>query len=205
MKSSLRISGITLIILVILPNCLGLTGVGTHFWDCNGGSCDSGTLQPWDPSKYRYAPQYAPQDPNDYGGAKYGEKIWMTGAPNIGLARLLEGDSNCCGSEDQFGDNCGQCMLVTVPSAVNADWKVLVMKKNSCPEWSNGCGANEIHLDLAAPGFDNLDFSTANICGERGTYISKSTSSVCGDWYNRGGNTIEACSCDSIPHDETAT
>ena len=79
------------ILLLILPCCLGLTGVGTHFWDCSGGACDSATLQPWDTNKYRYAPQYAPQDPDDHGGAKYGEKIWMTGAPNIGLAEHLEG------------------------------------------------------------------------------------------------------------------
>ena len=96
-------------------------------------------------------------------------------------------------------------MLVTVPSAVNSDWKVLVMKKNACPSWSNGCGSNDIHLDLAAPGFDNLAFSTANICGADGTYISQSASSVCGDWYNKGSNTVTGCSCDSIPHGDTAT
>ena len=42
---------------------------GTHFWDCSGGACDSRTLSPWDPSKYKYAAEYAPLDPNDHGGA----------------------------------------------------------------------------------------------------------------------------------------
>ena len=45
-----------------------LVGDGTHFWDCSGGACDSRTLQPWNFDKYRYAPEYAPMDPNDYGG-----------------------------------------------------------------------------------------------------------------------------------------
>ena len=44
----------------------------SHFWDCNGGACDAKTLQPWDQNKYRYAGLYAPLDPVNYGGAKYG-------------------------------------------------------------------------------------------------------------------------------------
>ena len=24
----------------------------SHYWDCSGDSCDAGTLQPWDYSKY---------------------------------------------------------------------------------------------------------------------------------------------------------
>ena len=49
-----------------------LTGLNaTHFWDCNGGACDATTLNPWDDTLYKYAAQYAPQDPADHGGAKY--------------------------------------------------------------------------------------------------------------------------------------
>jgi hypothetical protein len=36
------------------------------------------------------------------------------------------------------------------------EWKVIIMKKNRCPPWSNGCEEGKIHLDFAVPGFDNL-------------------------------------------------
>lgn len=85
----------------------------THFWDCNGAACDSATLQPWDSSKYRYAPEYAPLDPNDYGGpSSYGERIWMTGAASDSLSALLNGDDGCCGTDADGGGGCGKCILV---------------------------------------------------------------------------------------------
>merc|ERR1712242_535609 len=57
------------------------TGVKlTHFWDCNGMACDAGTLQPWDQSKYVASPGYSPQNPDNHGGAVYGERMWLVGA-----------------------------------------------------------------------------------------------------------------------------
>ena len=44
----------------------------SHFWDCNGGACDAKTFQPWGQNKNRYAGMYAPLDPVNHGGAKYG-------------------------------------------------------------------------------------------------------------------------------------
>merc|ERR1719161_3127344 len=52
----------------------------THFWDCNGAACDEKTVQPWEPSFFRYAAHYAPVDPKDFGGPAYGEVMWLTGA-----------------------------------------------------------------------------------------------------------------------------
>ena len=184
-------------IIIVSSNSL----VATHFWDCNGGSCDSRTLQPWNPLLYRYASNYAPIDPNNYGGSIYGEKFWMTGAASDGLTKLLGGDDTCCGSDPDGGGGCGKCLLVSNPNAVQSDWKVLVMKKNRCPPWSNGCEEDKLHLDLAIPGYDNLQFSTANICGQSDTIINKQQSSICGEWYNKASTTIEGCQCDSLPEE----
>ena len=180
-----EIIGLALMIMVVSS----ATATATHFWDCSGGACDSRTLQPFDTSKYIYPPQYAPISPSHFiDGAQYGEKIWMTGAASDFLTNLLGQDDGCCGTDPDGGGGCGKCMLVTNPTAVNSDWKVLVMKKNRCPPWSSGC-SGKAHLDFAAPGYDNLQFSTANTCGNPGTFISRAQSSICGDWYNRGSTT----------------
>ena len=144
-----------------------ITGKATHFWDCNGAACDSRTLQPFVPRNYRYSAQYAPLDPGDYGGSAYGERLWMTGAASDSLSTLLGADDGCCGTDPDGGGGCGKCVLVRNPGAVNADWSAVVMKKNRCPPWSSGCEAGNVNLDVAVPGFDNLQFSTANICGAR--------------------------------------
>merc|ERR1712190_406968 len=111
-------------------------------WDCSGQGCDSTTLQPWDPSKYISPPGYGPQDPTKHGGARYGEKMWLTGAASDALADLLDGDDGCCGSDKDSG-GCGKCLLIQNPDAVNSDWTAVVMKKNRCPPWTNGCAGEE--------------------------------------------------------------
>ena len=126
----------------------------SHFWDCNGASCDAGTLQPWNDYEYIYSPNYAPLDPNKYGGALHGEKMWMTGAASDTLSAMLGPDTPDCGHSEEGG--CGKCLLVSNPSAVNSDWKAIIMKKNRCPPWSNGCENGKAHFDLAVPGYDNL-------------------------------------------------
>ena len=80
---------------------------------------------------------YAPLDPVNHGGAKYGEKLWMTGAASDTLSAMLGPNDGCCGVDDIGG--CGKCLLVTNPTAVNKDWSAVVMKKNRCPPWSHGC------------------------------------------------------------------
>ena len=76
---------------------------------------------------------------------------------------------------------------------VNSDWTAVIMKKNRCPPNSHGCENGSTHFDLAVPGYDNLQYSTANCCGwssKANTGLTSQQSSVCGDWYMRGSSTI---------------
>lgn len=174
----------------------------THFWDCNGMACDAPTLQPWDLSKYVASPGYSPQNPAHHGGAVYGEKMWLVGAASDSLSELLGEHDPCCGTSSE-SSGCGKCVLLRVGGAVNDEWTALVMKKNRCPPWSNGCEAGNLHFDIAAPGYDNLQFSTANVCGARQNtgFASQEASAVLGDWYNQFHNTAEAGAslCSTLP------
>jgi len=165
----------------------------THYWDCNGQGCDGSALQPWDKSRYVSPPEYAPMDPEKYGGSVYGEKIWMTGAASDAVSDILGPDANNCGSDNQGGGGCGQCIMVKNSQANRPDWNVIIMRKNRCPPWSHGCGKGGFHMDFAVPGFDNLQYSTANICGNPGTTLSKQQSAICG-----AVNPAD-CNCGQIP------
>jgi len=176
----------------------------THFWDCNGMACDAPTLQPWDLNKYVASPGYSPQNPDNHGGAVYGEKMWLVGAASDSMSALLGEHDPCCGSSsDGSSGGCGKCVLMRVTDSVNSEWTALVMKKNRCPPWSNGCEAGKLHFDMAVPGYDNLQFSTANVCGLRGNtgFQSQQASAVLGDWYNQYGNTAAAGAslCSTLP------
>tara|TARA_B110001452_G_scaffold72908_1_gene58969 strand:- start:606 stop:971 length:366 start_codon:yes stop_codon:yes gene_type:complete len=106
-----------------------------------------------------------PQDPYDHGGpTSYGEVLWVTGAASDALANALGADDGCCGA-DNDSTGCGKCVLLRNPDAVQSDWVAIAMKKNRCPPWSSGCDEPNVHFDLAIPGFDHFDYSTANICG----------------------------------------
>jgi len=176
----------------------------THYWDCSGQGCDATTLQPWDVNKYISPPGYGPQDPDAHGGALYGEKMWVTGAASDALSELMGSDDGCCGEDPNDGGvgGCGKCALVQNPDSLHPEWTAVVMKKNRCPPWSNGCGAGEPHFDVAAPGFDNLQWSTANICGLRpGTgFDSQTQSEAVGSWWTQCSNTAD-CShlCNELP------
>jgi len=164
----------------------------THYWDCSGQGCDATTLQPWDYSKYRASKGYQPQDPNDFGGAVYGEKLWVTGAVmNIDMGP----SDSCCG--DTSGGGCGKCILISNPQSINPDWTAIVMKKNTC----DSCQSSA-HIDVNVPGFDVLQYSLANICGEPGTGLTKEQSATLGQWYLNYANTKEAQGlCDQLPSD----
>merc|ERR1719188_1867710 len=122
----------------------------THFWDCNGAGCDSTILQPFVQSRYVAAPQYAPADPADFGGARYGERLWLTGAASDDLADFLGPAATCCG-DDRHSLGCGRCLLVRNPGAAQADWAAVVMKKSRCPPSSKGCETGKFHMDIAVP------------------------------------------------------
>jgi len=171
----------------------------THYYDCGGQSCDAPLLQPWDKTKFIAGPGYTVLDPNDFGGAKYGEKMWIYGAASDILAKemgknipdlgyITEGDAN-------FG--CGQSILIRNSNAKNPDWTALVMRKSRCPPWSSGC--DKAHMDLMIPGFDNLQYSTANICGSEGTGMSKEQSAICGALENPSSCDL----CEKLPRDFT--
>eukprot|EP00928_Gymnodinium_smaydae_P007977 TRINITY_DN12863_c0_g2_i3.p1 TRINITY_DN12863_c0_g2~~TRINITY_DN12863_c0_g2_i3.p1 ORF type:complete len:560 (+),score=17.19 TRINITY_DN12863_c0_g2_i3:69-1682(+) len=75
------------------------------------------------------------------------------------------------------------------------------MKKNRSPPHTNGCSSGIPHFDIAAPGFDNLQWSTANVCGERpGTgFRNKQQSEALGKWYNSCGSTADCLHlCDKL-------
>lgn len=166
----------------------------THFWDCNGASCDAPTLQPWEEREYKAAPHYAPMDPAKFGGSKYGEKLWMVGAASDALSDALGGDHSCCGSDNKGGGGCGKCLLVQNPAADNSAWTVVVMKKSRCPPDSTGC--DKPHMDFAVPGFDHQNYSIANVCGsgkKSDTYISKAQSHIC------GAVPPKQCNCHGLP------
>jgi len=156
----------------------------THFWDCNGMGCDGTTLKPWNDRKYIAAPGYSPQDPALHGGAAYGEKMWLVGAASDMLSRILgEADTRC--GFDYSSPGCGRCILMQNPDAEQSDWTAVVMKKSRCPPESKGCEEPNAHYDLAVPGFDLLEQSTANVCAERpGTlFARKEMSQILGDWF----------------------
>lgn len=179
----------------------------THYWDCSGQGCDAGTLQPWDSSKYITPPGYGPQDPAEFpGGPKYGEVLWLTGAASDALSILMGDDDGCCGIDPNDGGvgGCGKCALVQNPDSLHPDWTAVVMKKNRCPPSSNGCGNGEPHFDIAAPGFDNLQWSTANVCASTsipGTgFTSQEQSATLGNWWSTCQNTAECQNlCDQLP------
>eukprot|EP00413_Alexandrium_margalefii_P002356 CAMPEP_0204523872 /NCGR_PEP_ID=MMETSP0661-20131031/7074_1 /ASSEMBLY_ACC=CAM_ASM_000606 /TAXON_ID=109239 /ORGANISM="Alexandrium margalefi, Strain AMGDE01CS-322" /LENGTH=503 /DNA_ID=CAMNT_0051529597 /DNA_START=61 /DNA_END=1573 /DNA_ORIENTATION=+ len=180
----------------------------THYWDCNGQSCDSKTLQPWDPSKAKFvaAPGYAPQDPDAHGGAEYGEKIWFTGAPSEFASRMLGDSDGCCGDTDHGEHGCGKCFLVQNPHAVNADWTVIIMKKNVCVMGSPHCGEGEANFDIAVPGFDNLGASQSNACADRPKtgFKDKKASTILGSWWDECDDLTQcAHKCSQMP-DELA-
>jgi hypothetical protein len=122
----------------------------------------------------------------------YGEKMWLTGAVmNIDMGP----SDSCCGDTDDGSGGCGQCLLVQNPDAINSDWTALIMKKNTCGSCVSGP-----HIDVNVPGFDVLQYSLANTCGEPGTGLTKQQSSVVGQWYNNFANTKQAQAlCDELP------
>merc|ERR1711862_608556 len=105
----------------------------------------------------------------------------------MGTAAIMNIDmglsDSCCGDTDDGSGGCGQCVLVQNPDAINPDWTALIMKKNTCGSCVSGP-----HIDVNVPGFDVLQYSIANTCGEPGTGLTKEQSAVVGQWYNNYAN-----------------
>jgi len=133
----------------------------TTYFDCNGGSCYAPLIKPWDPNKYFF---YDEDLPNIKNGI-----LFLSGA----FSNSVEID-------------CFDCVLLEVENK-----KIIVQKTNVCPQWSNGCEENNFHIDLCVPSFDNLMYSTANIC-DNVDIMTKEQSSINGDWYLHYDSLIEA-------------
>mmetsp|Transcript_12227 Transcript_12227/g.27702 ORF Transcript_12227/g.27702 Transcript_12227/m.27702 type:complete len:618 (+) Transcript_12227:119-1972(+) len=161
----------------------------SHYWNCDGQSCDAMTLKPWNASLYVAPAGYGPLNPNDFGGASYGEKLWLTGSASDALSAMLGNDTDCCGKEPKGVGGCGRCILISVDSAV-AGWRALVMKKDRCPPDMAGCAGNKLHLGIAAPGFD---LSSENVCGQRPNtgFQNSSESKLLGNWRKNCSSTTE--------------
>jgi len=154
-------------------------------------------LRPWNASRFVAPPEYAPMDPEKYGGNAYGEKIWMTGSASDAVSKLLGPDANNCGSDSGGGGGCGQCFLVKNPDA-DKNWTAVVMKKKRGNPWDIGCGDGRFHLNIAVPGFDNHEFDSQNVCGKPGTSLSKHQSALC------GGAAPRDCDCSGLPEHNDA-
>mmetsp|Transcript_20201 Transcript_20201/g.47120 ORF Transcript_20201/g.47120 Transcript_20201/m.47120 type:complete len:624 (-) Transcript_20201:34-1905(-) len=170
-----------------------------HDWNCDGQSCDAMTLQPWNAERYVTPPGYAPLDPRDFGGAMYGEKMWLVGSASDALSTALGADSACCGKDPKGVGGCGKCILIEVPSAIQKTWRALVMKKHRCPPDVAMCAGDKLGMTLAVPGFDG---STENVCSSRpGTgFANKSQSQVLSKWQVNCSSTLECLNqCASLP------
>jgi len=89
------------------------------------------------------------------------------------------------------------------------------MKKNRCPPYSTGCEAGKVHLDIAVPGYDDLRYSTGNVCHgdpagwnsnhgrprENTFGMTRDSSSSCSLWYNGHGSTQTGCDCNRVTAD----
>jgi len=178
-----------------------------HEWSCSGQGCDAGAGDPASPEKFVAPAGYGPQDPANFSGAAYGEKMWLTGAASDALSALLGPDGDCCGADATGVGGCGKCLLVQNPSSLNPDWTAVVMKKGRCLPSSTGCGTGELHFDIAAPGFASFENATTNVCGVRaGTgFASQQQSAILGKWFDQCQNTAECAHlCDELPADYQA-
>jgi len=173
--------------------------LGTHFWDCEAGDCDSSILRPFTKNKAVMPPTNAPADPAEHGGSVYGEKLWMTGAMSDSLSRFM--GPNLLGYDDQYSGKCGgcgQCVLVRNPDSAHADWTVVVMKKVRCHPANPKCSGDQKTIDFAVPGFDHLQYSMANRCGKSWseyTFLTREQSGMCGPLHKPA-----QCDCNKIPN-----
>jgi hypothetical protein len=98
----------------------------------------------------------------------YGAKYYGTAA--VSPALFNQNDH----SVTWLGEGCGRCWKVTgtanIPGYDTSTTTTIVLKGvNLCPADSNSywCGNGKVHFDIAAPGFDVLQYSASNTCQDR--------------------------------------
>ena len=93
---------------------------------------------------------------------------------------------------DSINVSCFDCILLEIENQ-----KMIVQKTNYCPPWSNGCEYS--HIDLNIPSFDNLAYSTANVCDST-DIMTAEQSSINGEWYKHYDTLKEAKeNCQLLP------
>merc|ERR1719491_153668 len=135
----------------------------TRYWDCSGGACGCAYLPGGSGTDSNSAhchsnALFSAPPGNEYGATYYGAAA---------ISRFLwDGNTN---SGDWLGEGCGKCWKVTGSSNTGlnqgtATTTTVVLKgTNICP--TGICNENgKAHFDIAAPGFDVLEYSWSNTC-----------------------------------------
>jgi len=84
------------------------------------------------------------------------------GAKFYGAAAI----SKSLGGGDWMAPGCGKCWKVTGASISGVTSTLVLKGTNFCPDVNVLCAAGP-HFDIAAPGFDVIEFSKANTCEQR--------------------------------------
>ena len=132
------------------------TATTTRYWDCSGGACGcafvpGGFPNPGGEVHCHSNALFAAPAGNPHGALYYG-----TAAVSQAL-----------GGGNWMAEACGKCWKVT-GTGINGVTSTLVLRgANYCPPGNALCSGNNPHFDIAAPGFDVLQFSLANTCATR--------------------------------------
>lgn len=90
--------------------------------------------------------------------------MWGTFAASNKLGNEL--GAHASGYSEPTHNGCGKCILVRTAQATNSNFTAVLIKTNLCPPESAGCSDSDPpHVDIAVPGFDDLNNSLSNICG----------------------------------------
>eukprot|EP00392_Amoebophrya_sp_AT5.2_P017365 g17709.t1 len=121
---------------------------------CNGWNCNH----------LPASQKQQPHVPTDAERTKeYGEDLWITGAASDSLKDRGPGK---------------KCYLIRGVGP-NPDFRVVAMLTNWCPGGNNAaCTRPKLHIDVAAPGWDNVKYSTAQSCGQPGKIGQKESGAI---------------------------
>jgi len=163
------------------------TATTTRYWDCSGGACGcsyvpTGFENPADPAHCPSNALFRAPENNPHGASFYGAAA---------ISRSL-------GGGDWMAPGCSQCWKVVGTS--NADGfegvtTTLVLKgTNFCPDDNPLCAAGP-HFDIAAPGFDVIQFSLAHEC----PYLFPDEDfTACSTWLISSSDPAANCDCSKL-------
>jgi len=179
------------------PTTLGASGTATttRYWDCSGGACGCAYL-PFgpgtdnEPAHCHSNAMFAAPSGNSYGASYYGTAAVSPALFGYGSTWL--------------GEGCGKCWKLTGTSNIDG-WptfsSTIVLKgANLCPSDNPSCAGNNVHFDIAAPGFDVAQYSFAHTCPQREA-AEDAGFSACESWMINSQNPDENCDCDAFDSD----